>query len=49
MPLKKINQTSAVFNKSWKQHLTKQQLCSHLPPISQTIQVRHADKVSMNL
>ena len=29
------------LNKSWEQHPTKQQLCSHLPPISQTIQVRH--------
>ena len=30
-----------VSNKSKKQHLTKQQLYGHLPPISQTIQVRH--------
>ena len=29
-----------VFNKFWKQHLTKQQLYGHLPFISQTIQVR---------
>ena len=28
----------AVLNKSLKQHLTKQQLYSHLPPISQTEQ-----------
>ena len=27
-----------VFNKFWKQHLTKQQMYNHLPPISQTIQ-----------
>ena len=27
----------AVLNKSWKQHRTKQQLYSHLPPISQMI------------
>ena len=27
----------AVLNKSWKQHPTKQQLYSYLPPISQTI------------
>ena len=36
----------AVFNKSWKQHPTKQQLYSHLLFIWQTIQVRlarHAD------
>ena len=35
----------AVLNKSWNQHPTKQQLYSHLPPISKTIQVkwtRHA-------
>ena len=30
----------AILNKSWKQHLTKQQLYSHLPPIRKTIQVR---------
>ena len=30
----------AVLNKSWKQHLTKQHLYGHLPPIKQTIQVR---------
>ena len=29
-----------ILNKSWRQHLTKQQLCSHLPPITKTIQVR---------
>ena len=32
----------ATLNKSWKQHLTKQQLCGHLPPISKTIQIRLA-------
>ena len=30
-----------ILNKSWKQHHTKQLLCSHLPPISQSIQGRH--------
>ena len=30
----------AVLNKSWKLHSTKQQLCSHLLPTVQTIQVR---------
>ena len=35
-----IRMLCAVLNKSWKQHPTKQQLYSHLPPISQTIQVR---------
>ena len=30
----------AVLNKPWKQHPTKQQLYSHIHPISQTIQVR---------
>ena len=29
-----------VLNKSWKQHLIKQQLYGHLPPITKTIQVR---------
>ena len=32
----------AILNKSWKQQPTKQQLCGHLLPISQTIQVKHA-------
>ena len=31
----------AVKNKSWKPHLSKQQLYGYLPPIIQTIQVRH--------
>ena len=31
---------STGLNISWKQHPTKQQHCSHLPPITQTIQVR---------
>ena len=30
----------AILNKSWRQHLTKQQLYCHLPPIMKTIQVR---------
>ena len=30
----------AMLNKSWRQHSTKQQLYGHLPPITQTIQVR---------
>ena len=30
----------AILNKSWKQLLTKEQLYSHLPPISKTIQIR---------
>ena len=30
----------AILNKSWRQHLTKQYLYSHLPPITKTIQVR---------
>ena len=35
----------AILNKSWKQHPTKHQLYSHLPPITKTIQdrgTRHA-------
>ena len=30
----------AILNKSWRQHLTKHQLYSHLPPIMKTIKVR---------
>ena len=30
----------AILNKSWRQHPTKQQLYSHLPPITKTIQVK---------
>ena len=30
----------AILNKSWRQHSTKHQLYSHLPPITKTIQVR---------
>ena len=37
-----IQEYCIVLNKSWKQHCIKQQLYSHLPPISQTIQVRQA-------
>ena len=33
------------MNKSWKQHLTKQQLYNHLPPISKTIQIRRTKYV----
>ena len=49
----------AILNKSWKQHPTKQQLYSLLPPILKTIQVRrtrHAwhcrrskDEISLHL
>ena len=35
----------AILNKSWKQHLTKQQLYSYLPSISKTIQVRQTRHV----
>ena len=30
----------AILNKSWRQHPTKNQLYSHLPPIMKTVQVR---------
>ena len=30
----------AILNKSWRQHPTKQQLYSHLPSITETIQIR---------
>ena len=32
----------AILNKTWRQHRTKHQLYGHLPPISNTIQVRRA-------
>ena len=32
----------AIFNKSWRQQLTRHQLYDHLPPITKTIQVRRA-------
>ena len=35
----------AILNKSWRQHPTKQQLYSHLPPIMKTIQVRQTRHV----
>ena len=35
----------AILNKSLKQHHTKHQLYSHLPPISKTIQVRQTRHV----
>ena len=30
----------AILNTSWRQHPTKQQLYSHLPPITKTIKIR---------
>ena len=30
----------AIMNRSWRQHPTKQQLYSHLPPITKTNQIR---------
>ena len=35
----------AILNKSWRQHPTKRQLCSHLPLIKKTIQVRRTRHV----
>ena len=32
--------SSAILNKSWRQHPTRHQLYGHLPPITKTIQVR---------
>ena len=32
----------AILNKSWRQHPTRHQLYGHLPPITETIQVRRA-------
>ena len=37
----------AILNKSWKQHPTKQQLYSNLPPISKTIQIRRTRHVGL--
>ena len=36
----------AILNEYWKQHPTKQQLYSHLPPISQTLRVRRTRRTS---
>ena len=35
----------AILNKSWRQHPTKQQLYSHLPPIMKTIKIRQTRHV----
>ena len=35
----------AILNKSWRQHSTKQQLYSHLPPITKTIKIRQTRHV----
>ena len=35
-----IRMLRAILNKSWRQYPTKQQLYSHLPPISKTVKVR---------
>ena len=43
-----IRMLRAILNRSWRQHLTKQQLYGHLPPITKTIQIRrtrHAGEV----
>ena len=32
----------AIMNKSWREHPAKQQLYSHLPPITKTMQIRRA-------
>ena len=44
-PLKKLDgnytrMLRAILNKSWRQHPTRHQLYGHLPPITETIQVR---------
>ena len=36
----KTRMLRAIFNKSWRQHPTKQQLYGHIPPISKTIKIR---------
>ena len=37
---KTLNKSIKILNKSWKQHLTKQQLYGHFPPITKTMKVR---------
>ena len=37
---KRLEKLRAILNKSWRQHPTRHQLYSHLPPITKTIQVR---------
>ena len=37
----------AILNKSWRQHPTKQQLYSHLPPITKTIKIRRTRHVGL--
>ena len=37
---KKLDGDYTIYNKSWRQHPTKQQLYGHLQPIKKTIQVR---------
>ena len=36
----------AILNKSWKQEFKKQQMYSHLLPISKTIQIRQIQHIS---
>ena len=33
-----------ILNRSWRQHLTKQQLYGHRPPITKTIQIRRTNR-----
>ena len=40
-----IKMLRAIFNKSWRQHLTKQQLYGHLQPITKTTKVRRTRHV----
>ena len=46
-----IRMMQAILNKSWRQHPTKQQLYSYLPPITKTIKIiwtRHAGHCRRN-
>ena len=52
IPGEKLDENYAMMfhpalNKSWKLYLTKKQLYGHLPPISQTIQVKRAKHVGL--
>ena len=45
----KLNKNAgSVLNKSCKRYSIKQQFFGHLPPITETIQQRHAEEATMN-
>ena len=42
---KNLDGNYTILKKSWRQHITKQQLYGHLPPITKTIKVRRTRHV----